>query len=435
MKVITIISALIFPVICHAQTGAGGRLADTLFSDGTLDLALRNYWKYLKEDGANPKTVHAAWGQSLVLDYQSGYFADLIGFDLSYYGALKLGASDFFDTRGILYNAGHDNKKGNAQGFSKAGQRYLKLRLGGDAVNGELHGGWESLPNFGVLNTSWRLSPITYLGWNGVARLGATQLRAAYVTRSIDRSSPEQVHFITNDGKSIDHIATGDVSYNGDSLTLQYGAGESDGYLRRQHLFMSGDITSHLSVGSQIYVTRAMENYRAMPASRRDFDRHASHYALEMTWKQDKLRSRWGLGYTRAEKENSVGFYPRHMSRNAFGNFISMATAGDDYMRDKELMVATMTDYQFTPDLLGGVAVNAGSIRYKGLNVRSGEVSLYGRWTPSHPGLKDFSVWMMFGPGWSYKNVNRTPVLHHGDYRRSHVLSGEVIIDYRFKLL
>ena len=42
MKVITIISALIFPVICHAQTGAGGRLADTLSSDGELDLALRN---------------------------------------------------------------------------------------------------------------------------------------------------------------------------------------------------------------------------------------------------------------------------------------------------------------------------------------------------------------------------------------------------------
>ncbi|GLR08018.1 porin [Mixta theicola] len=433
------IIALIFPAFCQAQDKNNHLphqlLSDPFFSDSSLALLLRNHWKYLKEDGANPKTVHAAWGQGVVLDYKSGYFADLIGFDLSYYGAVKLGASDYFNTRGILYKAGQENKKSNAQGFSKFSQRYVKLKLGDGTLKSELHGGWESLPNFGVINTSWRLSPITYLGWNGVAELGDTQLRAAYVSRSVDRSSPEQLHFKTNSGKHIAYIATGEIIYNGDSVTLKYGAGESDGYLRRQHLFLSSDVTPHLSVGSQLYLTRALDAYRAMPAQQRDFDRGANHYALEMSWKEDKFRSRWGLSYTRAEKKDAVGLYPRHMSRHSFGNFISLASAGDDYLRDKELMVATMTDYQFTPALLGGVAVNAGNIRYQGLNIWSGEVSLYGRWSPSYPALKDLSVWVMFGPGWSYKNVNRTPLLHHGDYRRSHTLSGEIIIDYRFKLL
>ena len=191
----------------------------------------------------------------MALDYTSGYFADLIGFNLSYYGAIKLGASDRFDSRGILYNAGHGNTKGDAQGFSKLGQRYVKLKLGNETLKGELHGGWEMLPNFGIIGTSWRLSPITYLGWNGVAAFNDTQLRIARISRSLDRSSPEQTHFKTNDNRNIDHIVTGDITYQHDSLKLQYGAGESDGYLRRQHLFFSDAVTPRLSIGSQIYLT------------------------------------------------------------------------------------------------------------------------------------------------------------------------------------
>lgn len=434
-KIAIIITAGLLPCLSWAEGRTDNIAAIPLISDSSLDVSLRNYWKYLKEDAANPKTVHAAWGQGVALDYTSGYFADLIGFNLSYYGAIKLGASDRFDSRGILYNAGHGNTKGDAQGFSKLGQRYVKLKLGNETLKGELHGGWEMLPNFGIIGTSWRLSPITYLGWNGVAAFNDTQLRIAWISRSLDRSSPEQTHFKTNDNRNIDHIVTGDITYQHDSLKLQYGAGESDGYLRRQHLFFSDAATPRLSIGSQIYLTQALDAYRAMPAQRRDFDRYARHYALEMTWQENGFRSRWGLGYTRAAKENSVGFYPRHMSRLSFGNFISLASAGDDYLRDKELMLATMTDYQFTPELLAGVAANAGTFRYRGLNVKTGEVNLYGRWTPSSPDLKNLSVWVMFGPGWSYKNVKRTPILHRGDYNHSHFLAGEIIIDYRFKLL
>ena len=60
--------------------------------------AIRSYydWKYLKEEETEPKKVHNAWGQGVAVDYQSGYFADIIGFDATYYGAVKLGASDYF---------------------------------------------------------------------------------------------------------------------------------------------------------------------------------------------------------------------------------------------------------------------------------------------------------------------------------------------------
>ncbi len=41
-------------------------------------------------------------GRDFSAEYQSGYFADIIGFDASYYSAIKLGASDYFNSRGVL---------------------------------------------------------------------------------------------------------------------------------------------------------------------------------------------------------------------------------------------------------------------------------------------------------------------------------------------
>ena len=64
--------------------------ADPLFSQSHMTLSLKNYWKYLKEEETEPKKVHNAWGQGVAVDYQSGYFADIIGFDAIYYGAIKL---------------------------------------------------------------------------------------------------------------------------------------------------------------------------------------------------------------------------------------------------------------------------------------------------------------------------------------------------------
>ena len=56
-------------------------LDDPLFSQSHMNLSFKNYWKYLKEEETEPKKVHNARGQGVAVDYQSGYFADIIGFD------------------------------------------------------------------------------------------------------------------------------------------------------------------------------------------------------------------------------------------------------------------------------------------------------------------------------------------------------------------
>nr|WP_152562878.1 OprD family outer membrane porin [Serratia sp. Ag2] len=405
------------------------------FTDSKAELSLKNYWKYLKEDAANPTTVHNAWGQGVALGYQSGYLADTVGVNIDYYGAVKLGASDYFNSRGVLYNNGPGNSKDNATGFSKFGQRYVKLK--GEVVDTALNAqfGWQTLRNYGVISNSTRLSPTTYLGWSGgVAREGVS-LRGAYVDRSMERNSPDSLRLQTNDGREINHLATGELGYENNLFNGQLAYGESQNYLRRQILRVALKPNENLSLGSQIYATQALDDYKEMALSRRNFDRNANHYAFDAKWQEKLWSLKLGIAHTRAPKaDGELGFYPRHMARNSRGTFTSMAYAGEDYMRDGETMLAYVAEYYITPEFTAGLTGIYSQFGYQSATVRTGEVNVFGRWVPSHPKLKNLTVFAMFGPGWSYKNVNKTPILSQGDYLTSQSLAAEFIAEYRFKL-
>lgn len=416
------------------DTAINNIIADPFFRDSTMSLSLMNQWKYLNEGNAKPKHVHNVWGQGVAIDYRSGYFDDIIGVDAIYYGAVKLGASDYFNSRGVLYNKGSGNKKSNAGGFSKFGQRNIKLKYDVADVQLNARWGWQVLKNFGVITTSTRLSPTTYSGWSSSLSYDDLALRGAYIENSMQRNSPDKQRFQTNTGRNINYLASGDLLWKSRLLDVQYGYGESDSYLRRHLLFTNFRPIERLNIGTQIYATYALDEYTAMPENKRDFDNNAWHFALDATWKADRWSSKWGMGYTDAKKANEVGFYPRHMSKNSRGTFISMANAGDDYMRDGELVLANISDYLLTPELAVGLSGNIAQFNYKGNHVRSGGIRVFSRWAPSDPQLKNLTVWVMFGPGWSYKSSGKTPVLTDGRYMRTHSLGSEVSIEYRFRM-
>ncbi len=52
---------------------------------------LKNRNRFDKNENRYRKQVANAWGQNFQADFKSGYFADVIGFDASYYGGIKLG--------------------------------------------------------------------------------------------------------------------------------------------------------------------------------------------------------------------------------------------------------------------------------------------------------------------------------------------------------
>lgn len=53
-----------------------------------------------------------------------------------------------------------------------------------------------------------------------------------------------------------------------------------------------------------------------------------------------------------------------------------MAYAGDDYIRDGELVLATMSDYLLTPDLAMGLVGNSAQFNDKGNHVRTDEINI-----------------------------------------------------------
>lgn len=426
--------ALLAAVAAHAEESGGD--FQRFLKETQLDLTLRSHWKYLKENEAQPKAVHNAWGAATTLDFRSGWLGDTLGFDASYTRAAKLAASDYFATRGILYNHGAGFDKSNAGGFSRFGQRYLKLKLGDDAFGLKAKGGWHQLKNVGVLTNTYRLSRNSYQGYSGSLRWQNLQLDMAWVTRSIMYDSPDSVHFLTLDGKEIDSILTGGLSWEKQNAVFSWAWGESKDYLRRHLLEITYPLTPKWALASQIYGSQALEKYKAMPQSKKQFNDSAWHYAGEVRWQDDSWIQKIGVAWTRAEKRNGVGYYDRYIGKNTRGRFNALTSAGKDYLRDGELALTSFTEYQFTEILASGIQVNYGQFSYKNNKIRTGEITWLNRWQPREGQLKDLTLAAQLGYGWSYKNINATPILNSaGEYQRSPSLSAEVGVTWKFGLL
>lgn len=414
-----------------------GGWTDTPFlSQSHLTLNTRNYWKYLKENESQPKEVHNAWGQAITLDYRSGYLFDIIGFDASYTGVIKLAASDYFSTRALLYNDGEGFEKGNAKSYNKMGQRYLKLKLGDESLGLNAKAGWQVLKNYGVLTASHRLTQNSYAGYS--ARLHADNffVDAAWVTSGINRDSPNKTAFLTADKQRISSLYTLGATWKDPALLLSLNYGEAENYLARQVIEMAWRPEKKLTLGSQIYGTQALGKYDSMSASRKTFDDSAWHYAADVKWQESDWSIKFGLGWTDAQKHSGLGYYDRHIAKNMRGRFNAMTSAGADYMRDGELALTALGEYQFVKDITTGLQLNYGQFTFSNNTIRTGEVSLINRWSPGDGRFKNLSIFSMFGYGWSYKQDNKTPRLNSdGHYQRSPNLSGEIIIDYKFNLL
>lgn len=411
--------------------------SNQLFTDSSLDFSTRNMWKYLNEEETGKKNIHSAWGQGITLDYKSGYLADMIGMDASYYGVIKLGASDYFASRGILFNDGRypGANKDNASGFNKVGQLYGKMKAGDDTLGANLYGGWKTLNKFGALTTSNRAAPNSYLGWSGDINFDAYRLRLAYVTSSYNRDSPDKVSFATNDGQSLTYIFTGDVRYKSENLTAQYFYGESKDYLQRHGLETEWNALKKLQIGTQIYGTEGQEKWKSMAASKQSFDDSAWHYAVDAHWKEKDWFTKVGVAYTDANKTNGIGQFPRHISKNSRGTFNSMATAGLDYMRDGETTFSLATGYNLTPELTTGIYANYAFFNFENQSIHESEVNLYARWVPSQTQLKGLSVFVMAGPGWTYQQQNYRPIRgSDGEVQRAKSLAAELVIDYKFSI-
>ncbi len=414
-------------------------LDNLFFKNSKFEFSTRNHWKYLKENASQPKEVHSAWGQVFTFDYKSGYLFNTIGFDLTYDNAIKLGASDYFATRNLLYNDGKGYNKHNAHGFNKVTQRYAKIKFGNNTVNFNGKAGWHSLKDFGVISSSKHLTRNSYLGYSGVLKYDNIYFSLAYINSTLPRESAKKLHFLTADRKKvIDNISTAEIAYKDKYLTLDYSYGVAKDYLRRHVIELSYKPIKKLILGGQFYGSYALENYDAMKQNKKEFEDHAWHYATDVEWKEEDWSIKVGLAYTDANKHNAIGYYNRHLGKNTRARFNGLAAAGADYLRDGELVLTTVMSYDFVKDNSTGLYMNYGQFNYKHNTLKNGEINIFDIWKPTSGAFKNLSILSKVGYGWSYKTVSAsdlTPKLRHGKYQRSPSLSAETVIDYRFNLL
>ena len=424
------------PPVAWAESSQALALSDSAFlRDSQFNLRLRNHWKYLKENEAQPVTVHNAWGQAASLNFRSGYLWDWLGFDATYTRAIRLAASDNFATRGLLYDSGGNQRKADAHGFSKFGQRYLKVKLGDGHAGLEGKAGWQALKNTGVLTTTDRLSRNSYLGYSGMLSGQKVRLDLAYVTKTIRHDSPDSLALQTQDKRKIAAIYTGGLSYNGERGRFTYAFGEADAYQRRHVIEASYSLSPHWRLSSQVYGSQGLENYKRMSASTRSFDDNAWHYVGEAEWINTGWTHKFAAAWSAAPKHNAVGYYARPLTKNTRGRFNSLTSAGKDYTRDKELALVSQTMFEISKGVFSGIQINYGQFTYRHQRIRSGEFALINRFTELHPALKNLSIFTLFGYGWSYKNNKETPVFNaQGRYMRSPNLSAEIAVEYKLNL-
>lgn len=435
---LALLSLLSCSVLANDVSSSAGMFDNHFFNDSKLDFSTRNHWKYLKENASQPKEVHSAWGQAFTLNYKSGYLFDTLGFDVTYDNVIKLGASDYFATRNLLYNDGKGYSKHNAHGFNKFTQRYIKIKLGNDNIkfNGKV--GWQSLKDLGIISSSQHLTRNSYLGYSGIFNVDKLAFSFARINSAFPRESAQKLHFMSNDRKSvIDHISTAEIAYQDSTTKIDYSYGVAKDYLRRHAIELTYKPTDKLTLGSQLYGSYALKNYDAMSKSKKEFEDHAWHYAADAQWKEDDWSVKLGLAYTDANKHNAIGFYGRHLGKNTRGRFNGLAAAGADYMRDGELVLSAVLGYDFVQDNTTGLYMNYGRFNYKHQTLKNGEINVFNIFKPTSGTFKNLSILAKAGYGWSYKTISSsdvTPKLRDGKAQRSPTLSAETVIDYRFNL-
>jgi len=430
---IACLSSILLAPLAHAENGE----TSGLFEDSKMTLSTRNIAMYLDVD-TNDDKDQFAWAQGVAIDYQSGYLADLIGFDATYEGAIKLDANDHFQGRNLL----RDNN-GDAEGFNKMSQMYLKAKLGDDEAYARVYLGWKQLHKLGAITISRsRAVTSSYQSISGEAGYQGLRLRGAYTDRFSDRDTPLKERFATLGGEKIDDIITGDVTYQwGKKNSVLVFSGQSRDYLRRSGLEFKWNTAVNenekIKLSGYYYLNQGLDKWEGIP-----FDDSASHYNLNL----DYLFGGWTLGgsyaYTDAKRSNGLGIFYWDLGKNTDGNFNSRADGtGIDFNKDGEQMVAFQAMYNMgksgVPGLMIGARATYGfGMQYQGLDLDEASLDMLAMYRFQAPALKGLSMMLGVGPGYSYAmDGGMNPVIENGDWKKAPTIGATFMLDYKFNLL
>lgn len=412
---------------------------EPLIKDSKLDLFLRNRFKYLNENEVGPTYIHTAWAQTIGLNYQSGLWKETLGFDVSYTSVTKLGASDFFASRDLLWNDGPGFKSSNAKGFTKFNNRFIKLHLGDDErLSYKAKYGWQAAHMYTVLKSPYESAQNSYLGYTGTLKYNDFSIDTLYFDSVMERFSPNKEKFRSRNNEAIEYIAAGGINYNTKELKATYNYGYAKDFIDRHFIDLNYMPYSNITLGFRAVGNVPLEMYKNMPSSRQAANGSSWVYEGTVKWQYDDLGMKVGVGYTDAAKnDGSLGYFDRHPVKNARWRLDPMSSAAYHYQRDGELALTGLIDYKYAEDFYSAVQLNYGQFDFKNNKIKTGELNLINAWQPSDPRLKNFTIFTKLTKAWLYQaEGNRTqPVFDdNGHYIRRNAIAADIIFDYKFNI-
>lgn len=202
--------------------GAPGAFAQ----EPSLDISLRTlYFNRDLRQGTNEDRVAAS--QAVRVDYSSPYVNDLIGFNASLFGALKLDGRGADETLNMLKADGDDTES-----YAKLGQAFVKLKLGEST---ELRAGRMVLATPLLYDDDSRSTPSSTQAIKLDTQLGGASLYAIYSDRAVNMAGTKFEKYEAN-GEEYDLYVLGGSYAFDNGLNIQLAHGIADDYLRQTYL-------------------------------------------------------------------------------------------------------------------------------------------------------------------------------------------------------
>ncbi|MBU2710289.1 OprD family outer membrane porin [Zooshikella harenae] len=420
------LSALSAAVFAAASATAVTAQAEGFIDDSSATLSIRN--QYRNESGVNGHEFdRKEWVQGFQLDYQSGYFMDIIGFDYSAGAAFKLD-QPANETGWDATNLPQDGNRSDVNDIAGTNQAYLKAKFGDENLNANM--------KFGLQRTCTELfcpsgSRILPASAYGTYLEGNVQNLKVYGARWTQMHSRSQSYFAKDfkDGdNTIDSVKLVGAAYkfdNGLGLYAEYG--EADEYLKKyftkaDYTIDLGNETSLLLDARYAHAKDHGDNYNG-----EDNDYESKYYNLTATLSIQDLDV-W-VGYNVTKDGDWAGQWDGEVDQA--GAFNSSLDLWQGYNRKDERAWVVGVNYKF--DNIGLPGLEAGTRYAHSSNIdknslaaskqnpltnddQAHEWTQWAKYTVQTGPMKDFSVYVEHARGDNPTGGDEDDTLVHLQY-------------------
>ncbi len=220
--------------------------AGDFIEDSSLKIKFRNvYFNEMGRSDENTKD-RREWVQAIIADFKSGYFADVIGFDLSAGGAMGL-ANDMDGEKNNCKNSnlpldGGDKTKCDLNDIGGIHQAYAKFMFGLDNVEFSGNYGKKKRKFKTYSDSGSRALPAATFGGEGVLSIHDVDLYAAQITGFSPRNQSYFKDDLTNGSEKIDNLRIYGLKGKLAGVKFQMEQGASKDYLEQRYAQVGYDV-------------------------------------------------------------------------------------------------------------------------------------------------------------------------------------------------